>query len=307
MNLPKFIQDDERLFRLLLGDLFPSLELPVSEYGTLQTAIENELIKNNLQKQEFLMQKIFQLYDSRLTRHCNMLVGDPCGGKSTAWKMLAAAQTTLCKAGVENFQSATMYIISPKSIDLDELYGAYDLATFEWKDGILSTIFKACSEDEKPNEKWVMFDGPIDAMWVESMNSVMDDNKILTLINGDRIPLTSSMSLLFETQDLRVASPATVSRAGMIYIDASELGWETYTESWLQLKYPQGADDESKDLYRNLFEKWVTKALKFKELNCVEPVAISDYNAVMSLCSLLDGIHKVNNCFEFLCSFLMPY
>eukprot|EP00596_Hydrurales_sp_CCMP1899_P002116 CAMPEP_0119053698 /NCGR_PEP_ID=MMETSP1177-20130426/74596_1 /TAXON_ID=2985 /ORGANISM="Ochromonas sp, Strain CCMP1899" /LENGTH=482 /DNA_ID=CAMNT_0007033723 /DNA_START=196 /DNA_END=1641 /DNA_ORIENTATION=- len=295
MNLPKFIQDDERLFRLLLGDLFPSLELPVSEYGTLQTAIENELIKNNLQKQEFLMQKIFQLYDSRLTRHCNMLVGDPCGGKSTAWKMLAAAQTTLCKAGVENFQSATMYIISPKSIDLDELYGAYDLATFEWKDGILSTIFKACSEDEKPNEKWVMFDGPIDAMWVESMNSVMDDNKILTLINGDRIPLTSSMSLLFETQDLRVASPATVSRAGMIYIDASELGWETYTESWLQLKYPQGVDDESKDLYRNLFEKWISKALKFKEMNCVEPVAISDYNAVMSLCSLLDGIHKVES------------
>ena len=33
MNLPKFIKDDERLFRLLLGDLFPSLELPVSEYG----------------------------------------------------------------------------------------------------------------------------------------------------------------------------------------------------------------------------------------------------------------------------------
>lgn len=238
MNLPKFIQDDERLFRLLLGDLFPSLELPISEYGTLQTAIENELIKNNLQKQDFLMQKIFQLYDSRLTRHCNMLVGDPLGGKSTAWKMLAAAQTTLCKSNVEGFQSATIYVISPKSINLDELYGAYDLATFEWKDGILSTIFKACSEDEKPSEKWVLFDGPIDAMWVESMNSVMDDNKILTLINGDRIPLTNSMSLLFETQDLKVASPATVSRAGMIYIDASELGWQTYTESWLQLKFP---------------------------------------------------------------------
>lgn len=290
MNLPKFIQDDERLFRLLLGDLFPSLELPISEYGTLQTAIEGELIKNNLQKQDFLIQKIFQLYDSRLTRHCNMLVGDPLGGKSTAWKMLAAAQTTLCKNGVEGFQSAVIYIISPKSINLDELYGAYDLATFEWKDGVLSTIFKSCSEDEKPAEKWVMFDGPIDAMWIESMNSVMDDNKILTLINGDRIPLTNSMSLLFETQDLRVASPATVSRAGMIYIDASELGWQTYTESWLQSKF--SSDDESKELYKNLFDKWVNRALKFKELNCVEPVQVSDFSAVMSLCSLLDAILK---------------
>ena len=292
MNLPKFTQDDERLFRLLLGDLFPNLELPISEYGTLQTAIEVEFVKNNLQKQEFLTQKIFQLFDSRLTRHCNMLVGDPSGGKSTAWKILAAAQTTLCKNGIEGWQSVTVYVISPKSIDLDELYGAYDLTTFEWRDGILSTIFKICSDDEKPAEKWVMFDGPIDAMWVESMNSVMDDNKILTLINGDRIPLTQSMSLLFETQDLRVASPATVSRAGMIYIDASELGWQTYSESWLNVKFPMGTDEESKELYKNLFEKWISRALKFKEINCSEPVKMSDFSAVRNLCTLLDAISK---------------
>ena len=293
MNLPKFIQDDERLFRLLLGDLFPNLELPISEYGTLQTAIEEELLKSNLQKQEFQMQKIFQLYDSRLTRHCNMLVGEPLGGKSTVWKMLAAAQTSLCKNGVDGFQSATVYVISPKAIDLDELYGAYDLTTFEWKDGILSTIFKACSEDEKVFEKWVMFDGPIDAMWIESMNSVMDDNKILTLINGDRIPLTPSMSLLFETQDLRVASPATVSRAGMIYIDAAELGWQTHTDSWLKSRFSSTTnDEETKELYKGLFEKWVGKALKFKELNCIEPVKISDFCAVRSLCSLLDATNK---------------
>ena len=75
MNLPKFIKDDERLFRLLLGDLFPSLDLPVSEYGTLGAAIEVELEKAGLQKVDFQLFKIFQFYDSRLTRHCNMLVG----------------------------------------------------------------------------------------------------------------------------------------------------------------------------------------------------------------------------------------
>ena len=132
MNLPKFIKDDERLFRLLLGDLFPGLDLPVSEYGTLYGAIVAELKKAGLQCQEFLISKIFQFYDSRLTRHCNMLVGDPLGGKSTAWKILAAAQTSLCNAGVEGFQSVTPYIINPKSIELNELYGAYDLQTFEY-------------------------------------------------------------------------------------------------------------------------------------------------------------------------------
>lgn len=200
MNLPKFIKDDERLFRLLLGDLFPGLELPFSQYGALQTAIITELQKNNLRCHDFLIGKIFQFYDSRLTRHCNMLVGDTLGGKSTAWKTLAAAQTNLSNAGIEGFQTVSSYVINPKAIALNELYGAYDLQTFEWKDGILSTIFKACSEDERPGEKWILFDGPIDAMWCESLNSVMDDSKILTLINGDRIPLTKSMSLVFETQ-----------------------------------------------------------------------------------------------------------
>jgi dynein heavy chain len=295
MNLPKFIKDDERLFRLLLGDLFPSLELPITEYGGLGEAIEIELQKAGLQKMEFQMSKIFQFRDSRLTRHCNMLVGDPMGGKSTCWRMLAAAQSTLSKAGVEGYQITTPFIISPKSIELNELYGAYDLATFEWRDGILSTIFKQCSEDERPSEKWILFDGPIDAMWIESMNSVMDDNKILTLINGDRIPLTSSMSLVFETQDLRVASPATVSRAGMIYIDAVELHWSCYTDSWINKRYE---DEDQKQFFKELIEKWVPRVLAFKERNCSEPVKISDFNAVVNLCALFMALENAEPSFR---------
>jgi len=71
----------------------------------------------------------------------------------------------------------------------------------------------------------MVLDGPVDTLWIESMNSVLDDNKLLTLNNGDRIALTSNVRLLFEVQDLSVASPATVSRAGMIYMDVDELGW----------------------------------------------------------------------------------
>lgn len=296
MNLPKFIKDDERLFRLLLGDLFPGLELPISEYGALQEQLLIEFEKANLQKQDFLMGKIFQLYDSRATRHCNMLVGDPLGGKSTAWKTLAAAQTSLCKAGVEGFQSVTAYVISPKAVELNELYGAYDLSTFEWKDGILSTIFKSNSQDEKPAEKWMLFDGPIDAMWIESMNSVMDDNRILTLINGDRIPLSGPMSLLFETQDLRVASPATVSRAGMIYLDSSELPWQTYVQSWANAKF--AADEEQKTLHKELFDKWLPRVLKFREFSCKEPVRNSDMCCIMNLCTLYDSICKFETSFR---------
>lgn len=79
----------------------------------------------------------------------------------------------------------------------------------------------------------MILDGPVDTLWIETMNSVLDDSKLLTLTNGDRVALTTNVRLLFEVQDLNVASPATVSRAGMIYMDIDELGWKPYFEQWI--------------------------------------------------------------------------
>ena len=119
------------------------------------------------------------------------------------------------------------------------MYGEFDLSTGEWTDGILSTVMRQACADERPDQKWILFDAPVDTLWIESMNSVMDDNKILTLINGERISMPEQVSLLFETQDLAVASPATVSRCGMVYLDSSDLGWRPFVTSWLQKRKDQ--------------------------------------------------------------------
>lgn len=119
-------------------------------------------------------------------------------------------------------------------MSLGELYGEFDLSTNEWTDGILSTVMRQACADERPDQKWIIFDAPVDTLWIESMNSVMDDNKILTLINGERIGMPEQVSLLIETQDLAVASPATVSRCGMVFLDTVDLGWRPYVASWLQ-------------------------------------------------------------------------
>jgi len=78
--------------------------------------------------------------------------------------------------------------------------------------------------------KWIVLDGDIDPMWIESLNTVMDDNKVLTLASNERISLTPSMRLLFEISHLKTATPATVSRAGILYINPGDLGWNPYVQ-----------------------------------------------------------------------------
>jgi len=125
-----------------------------------------------------------------------MVVGPTGSGKSAVIDILKRVEST------------TIYYINPKAITVNELYGTMEMSTREWKDGLLSKVFRIANE--KPQgvsandvyQRWILFDGDVDAVWVENMNSVMDDNKLLTLINGDRIRLERFCKLLFEVYDL---------------------------------------------------------------------------------------------------------
>ena len=111
---------------------------------------------------------------------------------------------------------------------MDELYGVENADDGVWTDGLGSKIIRKMAKEQSDRRLWCVFDGPVDALWIENMNTVLDDNCTLCLANGERVKLRPEMRMLFEVQDLAVASPATVSRCGMVYMTPSELGWRPY-------------------------------------------------------------------------------
>ena len=198
MNVAKLTSTDLPLFNAITNDLFPGVDLPTLDYGVFKTTVEKEILKQGLQINDNALTKVIQLYETKNSRHSTMIVGATQSGKTVTWKVLQNALSNMKKNGDASFNNVLDYPINPKSLSLGELYGEFNLATNEWADGVLSALMRKTCSDEKPDEKWLIFDGPVDTLWIESMNSVMDDNKVLTLINGERISMPEQVSLLFE-------------------------------------------------------------------------------------------------------------
>ncbi|WAR21987.1 DYH2-like protein [Mya arenaria] len=293
MNVAKLTSVDLPLFNGVMSDLFPGVETPAIDYSKLKNAITKEMREHNLIANEHAITKVIQLYETKTSRHSVMMVGGTQSSKSTTWRILQASMASLNKnpETAATYQIVKDYPLNPKALSLGELYGEFDLNTNEWTDGVLSSVMRQTCADEKPDEKWIVFDGPVDTLWIESMNSVMDDNKILTLINGERISMPDQVSLLFEVGDLAVASPATVSRCGMVYNDYIDMGWKPFIESWLSKKTSKAVVEE----LRRLLDKYLDKLLDFKRLNCTELVPAAELNVVASLTRLFDALGTVEN------------
>lgn len=75
-------------------------------------------------------------------------------------------------------------IINPKSVTMGELYGEIDVLSQEWTDGLMSSVIRECNNCEHKNHYWITLDGPVDALWIENLNTVLDDNMTLCLANG---------------------------------------------------------------------------------------------------------------------------
>lgn len=91
-----------------------------------------------------------------------------------------------------------LHVLNPKAVTIGQLYGCFNETTHEWTDGLAAALIRQAVRDASSDRHWIMFDGPVDALWIESMNSVLDDNKKLCLNSGEIIALTSRITMMFE-------------------------------------------------------------------------------------------------------------
>lgn len=285
-NTPKIPNNDLPIFLRLIADIFPGLELATKQNEKLKKTCTEVCAAKERQATPLFVAKVIQFQELLNVRHSVMLLGPPGSGKTAVWRTLSDCHNYQKSKLVTLFET-----VNPKAVTTDELYG-YMTLTKDWRDGIVSSIMRNMTQNVSPyaasqTNKWVVLDGDIDAIWIESMNTVMDDNKMLTLVSNERIPLSDAMRMVFEVHSLRNATPATVSRAGILYINETDIGFRPYVDTWLQ------SHSSLPDFLglKGIFDTKLQQVLDFYKGAKLETVVpLPTLNLVQSLCLIFDGL-----------------
>ncbi|GMH57655.1 hypothetical protein TL16_g02438 [Triparma laevis f. inornata] len=285
-NTPKIPNQDSPIFLRLIADLFPGLDIPPKINESLKDKCVSVCEEMNMQHDGAFVQKVTQFQELLDVRHSVMLLGPAGAGKTSVWKALQACWN-------QNLAKPTCVseVVNPKAVTSDELYGYMTLAK-DWKDGVLSIVMRNMCKCWAPyttsqEMQWVVLDGDIDAVWIESMNTVMDDNKVLTLVSNERIPLTDPMRMIFEIHSLKNATPATVSRAGILYLNENDIGYQPFIESWIAAR----GDAIEKSILPSLFSAIIPAALAiFNDKSLETLVEIRVISVIQTICYLLEGM-----------------
>ncbi|EUD70891.1 hypothetical protein YYG_04015 [Plasmodium vinckei petteri] len=297
MNLSKLVHDDVLLFLSLLNDVFPKFHnITKKNYQLIEENVLKIIKDKKLCAKKKWILKILQLYETSLVRHGFMLVGNTLTGKTEILNILTSA--------LSNVDVLTKIItLNPKSITSEHMYGVKDNLSEEWTPGIFANIWERYNNSNLKYNTWIVCDGPVDAIWIENLNTVLDDNKILTLANNDRIPMTDNTKIAFEVENLNNASPATVSRTGIVYISDNDLGYKPFIYSWLKkIKDINVYGNTLFTIFNKLFVFYLDKIkiLQFLRENCKFVMEVSDSILVSQMINLLNSlliqyINAINN------------
>jgi dynein heavy chain len=275
-NIPKLVNEDLPVFMGLIGDLFPGLDVPRTADVPFEKLIVQAITERKLQPEDAFVLKVVQLEELLEVRHSVFIIGLAATGKSCVLKALFDVYRL-------QGQKPVWCDLNPKACTNHELYGYINMATRDWVDGLFSSLMRDMSNIDNDHNKWLVFDGDIDTMWVESLNTVMDDNKILTLASNERIPLNPTMRMLFEIANLSYASPATVSRAGILFVNPTDLGWNPCVQTWIDNLESPG----QRSNLMMLFEKYIPPLLEAMKIRFKTITPIPEWTLLNTLCNML--------------------
>ncbi|XP_028968661.1 cytoplasmic dynein 2 heavy chain 1 [Galendromus occidentalis] len=277
-TLSKLSYRDSRQFDALIQDIFPDVELENFENESLAAACREACRDLKLEIDEKQIKKMIEL-DEQLRQRMGVVIVGPSGsGKSTLWKVL---KTALLKQA----KDIKVHVFNPKAMSRTQLLGSIDLDTREWHDGVLTLSARQVIKEEVTSTSWIICDGDVDPEWIEALNSVLDDNRLLTMPSGERIQFGSNVNFLFETHDLSHASPATISRMGIIHLSVETMSPANLLWAWLKGEKPD-VQVILKPLLENYFLGCLDWVLKRNE-NAIPTTSIG---SALGALSLLHGV-----------------
>ncbi|XP_053958646.1 cytoplasmic dynein 2 heavy chain 1 [Anastrepha ludens] len=274
--LSKLQLNDVARFDMLLTNVFPEIGKVTQSKSELQQALVDASAKLGLCVNDMQIEKALQLHEQLSKRMGVVVVGPPGCGKSkiiallrqalmsTATKLTSSSSSSVAAAAAAAASltmSATqirLHTINPKSMSRVQLLGRLDPETRQWMDGVLTNTAVMVNAEPLNVHSWIVCDGSIDPEWIEALNSVLDDNRLLTLPSGWRIQFGNNVNFIFETADVRHASPATISRMGIVNMNAADFPQAQILETRL-------AREEFGDLLYSYIEEQFKPAAQWVE------------------------------------------
>ncbi|KAL1506398.1 hypothetical protein ABEB36_005769 [Hypothenemus hampei] len=264
----KLTYSDAKKFDEIIESVFKSVSMENFNDENLKNAIIKSYSELNLIANERQVRKCLEFYTQIKQRMGVAVIGPSGSGKSTIMKIVA-------KAIVKMDEKIKTYPLNPKSMPRQLLLGYTDHLN-QWNDGVLTNYGMQVTSENEDIWSWIICDGDIDPNWVESLNSVLDDNRLMTLPTGCRIHFGPKVNFIFETDNLKNASPATISRIGIVYLNSEDVNLNDFVKTRLMV-FPEDQRNNLESFFKDYFFKaidWTEKeaelTLKRSKISVVE-------------------------------------